>query len=129
MANSVLCTKCGNWIYGRCAKIKRVFARLAMHFVCSRSREVMERTVDSIEKLCNEVETVNGFCDLGNRVNSSSGCKAAVTARIRIDWVRFRECRELLLEYRFLLRMKSSLSLLRKITNTVWKRDMVFKRN
>ena len=35
MANSVLRTKCGNWIYDRCAKIKRVTATLAMHFVCS----------------------------------------------------------------------------------------------
>ena len=24
MANSVLCTKCGNWVRGRCTKIKRV---------------------------------------------------------------------------------------------------------
>ena len=22
MANSMMCTKCGNWVYGRCAKIK-----------------------------------------------------------------------------------------------------------
>ena len=34
MANSVLCTKCGNWVHGRCAKIKGATARLAMHFVC-----------------------------------------------------------------------------------------------
>ena len=33
MANSVLCTKCGNWVRSRCAKIKRVTARLAMGFV------------------------------------------------------------------------------------------------
>ena len=26
MTNSVLRTKCGNWVYGRCAKIKRVTA-------------------------------------------------------------------------------------------------------
>ena len=26
MANSVLCTKCGSWVYGKCAKIKRVTA-------------------------------------------------------------------------------------------------------
>ena len=45
-------------------KIKRVTARLAMHFVCSRFRRIMEGTVDSIEKLCDEVETVNGFCYL-----------------------------------------------------------------
>ena len=66
----------------------------------------MEGMVDSIEKLCNEVETVNGFCYLGDRLNSSGGCEAAVTARVRIGWVRFRECGELLLGNRFPLKMK-----------------------
>ena len=59
MANSALCTKCGNWIHGRCAKIKRVTAKLSMHFVCSKCRGIMEGTVDGIEKLCDEVQTVN----------------------------------------------------------------------
>ena len=86
MANSVLCTKCRNWVHGRCAKIKRVTARLAMHFVCTKCTGIMEGTVDSIEKLCNEVKTVNGFCDLGDRLNTSGGCEAAVTARVRIGW-------------------------------------------
>ena len=36
MANSVLCTKYGNWVHGRCVKIERAMARLAMDFVCSR---------------------------------------------------------------------------------------------
>ena len=62
--------------------------------------------MDSIEKLCDEVETVNGFCHLGDRLNASGGCEAAVTARVRIGWVRFRECGELLLGNRFPLKMK-----------------------
>ena len=66
----------------------------------------MEGMVDSIKKLCDEVETVNGFCYLGDRLNASGGCAAAVTARARIGWVRFRECGELLLGNRFPLRMK-----------------------
>ena len=106
MANSVLCTKCGNWVHGKCAKIKRATARLAMHFVCSKCKGIMEETMDSIEKLSDEVETVNGFCDLGDRLNASGGCEAAVTARVRIGCVRFRECGELLLGNRFPLKMK-----------------------
>ena len=57
-----------------------------MHFVCSKCKGMMQGMVDSIEKLCDEVETVNGFCYLGDRQNSSGGCKAAVTARVRIGW-------------------------------------------
>ena len=106
MANSVLCTKCGNWVHGRCAKIKRVTARLAMHFDYSKCKGIMEGTMNSIEKLCDEVETVNGFCYLGDRLNASGGCEAAVTARVRIGWERFRKCGELLLGNRFPLKMK-----------------------
>ena len=54
----------------------------------------MEETVDSIEKLYDEVKTVNGFCYLGDRLNSSGGCESAVTARVRFGWVRFRKCGE-----------------------------------
>ena len=66
--------------------MKRVTARLAMHFVCSNCKGIMEGTVDSIKKLCDEVEIGNGFCYLGDRLNSSGGCEAAVTARVRIGW-------------------------------------------
>ena len=61
MASSVLCTKCGRWVHGKYAKINRVTARLAMHFVCSRCRGIMKGTVDSMDKLCDEMEMVNKF--------------------------------------------------------------------
>ena len=86
--------------------MKRVTVRLAMCFVCLKCKGIMEGKVDSIKKLCDEVDTVNGFCYLGNRLNASGGCEAAVTARVRIAWVRFRECGELLLGNRFSLKMK-----------------------
>ena len=86
-------------VNGRCAKIKRVTARLALHFVCSKCKRMMEGTVDSTEKLCDEVETVNGFCYLGNRLNASGDCEVK-------GWVRFRRCGKLLLGNRFPLKMK-----------------------
>ena len=54
------------------------------------------------------METVKGFCYLGDRVgglNASGGCETAVTSRVRIRWMKFRECGELL-RGRFSLRMK-----------------------
>ena len=41
--------------------------------------------------MCDKVETVKGFCYLGNRLNANGGCEAAVTARIRLGWKEFRE--------------------------------------
>ena len=57
---------------------------LAMRFVFSRCRAIMKGMVDSMEKSCNEVETVNGFCYLGDKLNSSGDCEAAVTPKVRI---------------------------------------------
>ena len=91
MTKSVLCVKCGKCIHGRCAKVKRVTPRLGRDFVCRRcKKQVNDGLVEPVEELCEEVETVRCFCFLGDRVNESGGCKAAVTARARIGWVKFK---------------------------------------
>ena len=59
-----------------------------------------------MEVLCNAVQTVKGFCYLGDRLNGSGGCETAVTSKVRIGWMKFRECGELLRGRRFSLRMK-----------------------
>ena len=66
----------------------------------------MKGAVDLIEKLCSEVEMVNGICYSGDRLNFGGGCEATVTAKVRVDWVRFRECRKSLLENSFFLKIK-----------------------
>ena len=123
MANAVLCGKCDKWTHARCAKVKRVTPSLARDFVCSvcdkRSRELV---VPPLEKLCDDVETVRGFCYLGDRVNASGGCEAAVTARVRAGWMKFRECEQLLSGKRFPLRLKGMVY--RRVCETghaVWK--------
>ena len=65
MANSVLCVKCGKWIHGRSAEVKRVTLRLGRDFVCGRCKKQVDRLVEHVEELCEEVETVRGFCYLG----------------------------------------------------------------
>ena len=49
---------------------------------------------------------MKSFCYLGDRVNASGGCEAAVTAKARIGWVKFKECGELLNSKGFSLKMK-----------------------
>ena len=67
----------------------------ARYFVCRRCTYVGDGTEEPVEVLCDEVETVKGFCYLGDRLNASGGCETAVTSRIRIGWMKFGECREL----------------------------------
>ena len=88
MANSVLCVKCRKWIHGGCAKVKRVTLRLGRDYVCGRCKKQDDGFMDSVEE-------VNG-----------GGCEAALTARARIGWVKFRESGELLNSKRFLLKLK-----------------------
>ena len=85
--------------------MKMVTCSSARHFVCRKCADVGDGTEKPVEVLGDEVETVKGFCYLGGRLNASGGCDTAVTSRIRIRWMKFRECGELL-RGRFSLKMK-----------------------
>ena len=67
---------------------------------------ILERSVEQEEKLCDEVVTVRLCTYLGDKVSAGGGCEAAVTARTRCGWVKFRKCGELLYGRRFHLRTK-----------------------
>ena len=86
--------------------MKRVTLGMTKNFVCTSCTTLGEDGVESIENLCDGVETVNAFCYLGDKLKINGGCEAAVTARMRIGWIKFRECRELLLGKRFSLKIK-----------------------
>ena len=49
---------------------------------------------------------MQSFCYLGYRLNVNGGSEAAVTARTRIGWIKFRECGVLLHERKFPLKIK-----------------------
>ena len=56
-----------------------------------------------VEALCITLLLITAHCF---KSWASGGCEVAVTARVRIGWVRFRKCGELLLGNRFPLKMK-----------------------
>ena len=51
MANSVMCTKCGKWVHGRCGKIKRVTSTLAKDFFCKQCVDAKEGMVKPGEEI------------------------------------------------------------------------------
>ena len=106
MSNAVLCTVCKKWIHARCAQTKKVSRSFAQQFICRRCEDIGDGKEEPVEVLCDGMETVKGFCYLGDRLNARGGCETVVTARVRIGWMKFRECGELLLERRFFLKMK-----------------------
>ena len=64
-SNAVCCTQCMKWMHGRCTKMKKVTCSSARDFVCRRCTDVEDGTEEPVEVLCDEVETVKGFCYLG----------------------------------------------------------------
>ena len=84
MVNAVLCKSCGNWIHGRCARIKRAPNRLAIHFICRKYKWNHNNVEDQKEKLHVDVETVTEFSYQCDRINSGGGCAATVTSRTRL---------------------------------------------
>ena len=51
---------------------------------------------EPVEVLCDEVESVKGFCYFGDKLNASGRCETAVRSRVRMGWKKFRECGEML---------------------------------
>ena len=78
-SNAVCCTQCAKWIHGRCTKMKKVTCSFARKFVCRRCTDVGNGTEEPVEVFCDEVETVKGFCYLGDKLNASGECEIAVT--------------------------------------------------
>ena len=87
MANSVMCTKCGKWMHGRCAKMKRVTSTLAKSFVCKVCVDAKKGIVEPGEKISfvDQVDFAKSFCYLEDRLNASGGSEAPVTARTKMD--------------------------------------------
>ena len=73
-----MCTKCSEWVHGKCAKIKRVTSTLANGFVCKQRILTLKGIVETdIEILFfDQLELVKSFCNLG-QVNASCRSEAA----------------------------------------------------
>ena len=56
-------------------------------FFCERFQKVMKRLVEPMEELNDLIKTY-----LENKLCARDGCEVAVTARVRMSWVKFGEC-------------------------------------
>ena len=73
-----------------------VTAKFSRNFTCRKCEGNIGEAVEQEEKLCDKVETVGEFTYLGDWVSAGGGRDAAVIARTRCGWVKFRECGDLL---------------------------------
>ena len=104
----MLCTKCDQSIHGRCSKLKQVTLSAAKFF-CSKCEKATNGAGKVQQgQMCDEVEAVKRFCYLGDRLNASGGCEAAVNARTRVGWKKFRVWRDTVGK-KFSFRMKGKI--------------------
>ena len=63
MANLLLCTKCGKWVHGKLAKVKRIISTLAKGYNCETYVQAIKGIVESAEELTfyDKVELVKSF--------------------------------------------------------------------
>ena len=61
MANSVKCTKCGEWIHGRCTKMKRVTPYLARQSICKRCKAAEEFKSEELVEKYKDIKMVDGL--------------------------------------------------------------------
>ena len=81
---------------------------LAKGFVCKLCVDTKEGIVESSEEISffDQVDFVKSFYYLEKRLNAGGKSEAAVTAKTRIGWTKFRECEELLYGRKLSLKMK-----------------------
>ena len=92
MRNSIRCTVCGGWVHKRCSRVRGSLVRV-VGFVCKRYCDDLVE-VDQEEKVklgSDEVEIVKEFCYLGDMLETEGGVEAAVAARVRVGWRKFKE--------------------------------------
>lgn len=94
-ANSILCTGCDKWVHRRCSGIVGSLTAASQTFVCRRCRgQVPQQDTADLEGITIDGDTyepVNTFCYLGDTLDANGGADAAITARIRSGWKKFRE--------------------------------------
>ena len=89
-ANSVLCLGCNKWVHKRCSAVKGALKKVAGTFKCKRCISGVVQNEGGLG-LNDGVERVVSFGYLGDKSNAGGGSLCAVTARVRVGWMKFRE--------------------------------------
>jgi len=90
---SIQCISCQKYLHKKCNGIKHSMSKVMKSFVCRGCMNPVTstgRTSIDIGASAN-LELVDNFCYLGDLLNVDGDADAAVEARIRIGWNKFRQ--------------------------------------
>jgi len=91
--NSIQCTSCQKWVHKKCSGIKGNVSKVMKSFIyrgCLNPVTTTGRVCVDIDVSAN-LELVDKFCHLGDVLSVDRDADAAVDARIRIGWNKFRQ--------------------------------------
>ena len=91
--NSIQCTSCQKWVHRKCSDINGSLSKVMKLFICRGCLNPVtstDRTSVDIG-VSASLELVNKFCYLGDMMTVDGDADAAVEARIRIGWNKFRQ--------------------------------------
>ena len=92
-SNSIQCTCCHKWVHKKCTGIKGSVYKVMWSFIyrgCSNPVISTGHTSVDISASAN-LEVVDKFCYLGDTLSVDGDADAAVEARIRIGWNKFKQ--------------------------------------
>ena len=92
-SNSLQCNSCQKWVHKKCSGIKGSMSTVAKSFICSGClNPVASAGCTSVDIGASaKFELVDKFCYLGDMLSVDADADAAVEARIRIGWNKFRQ--------------------------------------
>ena len=92
-SNSIQCTSCQKWVHKKCSGIKGSMYTVMRSFICRGcSNPVISTGHTSVDIGGSaNLEVVDKFCYLGDMLSVNGDADAAVEARIRIGWNKFKQ--------------------------------------
>ena len=91
--NSLQCTSCQKWVHKKCSGIKGSMLKVMKSFICRGClNPVISAGCTSVDSGASaKLELVDKFCYLGDMLSVDRDADAAVEAKIRIGWNKFRQ--------------------------------------
>ena len=97
-SNSLQCTSCQKWVHKKCSGIKGSMSKVAKSLICRGCLNLVTgNLVTSAGRTSVDIpvgaklESVDKFCYLGDMLSVDGDADAAVEARMRIGWNKFRQ--------------------------------------
>jgi len=92
-SNLIQCASCHKWVHKKCSGIKGSMYKVMRSFICiGCSNPVINTGHTSVDIGASaNLEVADKFCCLGDMLSVDGDADAAVEARIRIGWNKFRQ--------------------------------------